>query len=286
MKIINIDLSNKIIDGKKLNVKKFINKGSYGIVHKCSLDDINYVIKFSNNEIPKLLLEHYNKLKFFLKDYLIDYYYCGNLENNDWKYFSIMEYGGQNIKNNYNQNIINELFDIVKCIQQNKLLITDFKLSNLVYKDKLKIIDIYMFFKSCNPYVNCKIVKTFPIYEITIDKLHENSDYNYTYIYALLVFNLIDLICFYSINKIYKKLSIKYDIGITIKKFILLIQISASKKIYNNIDYININYKDFYNDFLNLIIIKDDIDIDRDVFINFLNNAIIPLPKKRKLFFI
>ena len=41
MKIINIDLSNKIIDGKKLNVKKFINKGSYGIVHKCSLDDIN-----------------------------------------------------------------------------------------------------------------------------------------------------------------------------------------------------------------------------------------------------
>lgn len=284
----------------QFKVIEFLGKGAFGCVYKIEFNKKFYAIKLNSNEIPNKLYDRYVSLykNKKLNKYIIKIFCCGNVVNsNKYKYYSIMEYGGTVLKVKnciYDQStlylIIHQLIFIVYNIIQNKIIITDFKLSNLTIDDNydIKLIDLYIYCDDYDTHKGCEIVNTYVPIEIQkYSKIFENeSDYNYTYICIPLIFCLIDLLCKFSIVIYINKLAKKYNINnVKIKDMIGIIQISSyyynynlnnNIKSTNNNDFIHnnknvVNYvkmmihkypfitsDKFYEFFINSIQIKDE----------------------------
>ena len=248
---INEFKSNKL--DKTIKVHKFLGEGSYGVVFKVSINDKYFALKISDNEIPERLIKRYNSLvdDRNIKKYIIKIYSCGTLVDSKKKYYTLMEFGGIDIRKYKYQNsnevfeVIKQLYNLVNASINGRHLITDFKSGNLILNPKnmnLKLIDIYMF---CDEYPckNCKIVKTYPIVEIEKEyKIYENKDYNFTFICIPLAIILIDLCCEKSFSKICTELEEKYELDISVKQFAMLIQLACYN--YNN-DNDNSNLKNY-----------------------------------------
>ena len=248
---INEFKSNKL--DKTIKVHKFLGEGSYGVVFKVSINDKYFALKISDNEIPERLIKRYNSLvdDRNIKKYIIKIYSCGTLVDSKKKYYTLMEFGGIDIRKYKYQNsdevleVIKQLYNLVNASINGRHLITDFKSGNLILNPKnmnLKLIDIYMF---CDEYPckNCKIVKTYPIVEIEKEyKIYENKDYNFTFICIPLAIILIDLCCEKSFSKICAELEEKYELDISVKQFAMLIQLACYN--YNN-DNDNSNLKNY-----------------------------------------
>jgi serine/threonine protein kinase len=288
-----ISLKNKnnkyYIDNNEVVIEELCGKGSYGVVYNCSYLNNKYVIKFSNNENPETLKQRYE----ILKEICVKHIYFGKIINDkEYKYFSIMENGGQILKlykidkSNFNI-IIKQLHYIVEYIKNHNILQPDLKLSNIVVKDNVvKLIDIYMDCDDCKSNKNCKIVRTFSIIDLS-NKLHESEKYNYTYIYPLYAFLLLELtnnklssLC----NKFNKEYGKKYKP----KKFAILLQLSIiyeNKKKFSNYIYddlkLQLKYehkkiKHIYNFIFNNI--NSSIENLNDILLYLL----IPIPELRK----
>jgi len=308
---------NDIID-KNVEITDFLGEGSYGKVYKIKIDGKYYALKLNNNEIPEKLNERYLSLckPEKLSSHIIKIYMCGNIynyENNEYKYYCIMEYGGKTLKNsldNINEKIIcsvlKQLYNIVIQAVKYKLLITDLKLGNLTLNEnnKIKLIDIYMYcgdYSTCN---QCKIVKTYSAIEFEKEKrIYEKQDYNMSGLFIPLAICIIDLLCKNKASYYFDKLSKKYDLNMNIKELLPLIQIACfnynndsniSVKEYSNLYKFKkeIEYKfevvknnKFYEDFLNLLEIKDDYKnkISKRRLAIILNNMFSLDPKQRSL---
>lgn len=304
MKIVDLDCIKlekndiNLIGDFELKIVEYLNSGSYGKVYVCLLNDKRCVLKISNNEDPHLLKKRYKELKDKIEGKIIKIYCCGKISNDkEYKYYCIMKYGGSNIKSFINNNgidikfIINKMYEIVEIIRKHKILIPDFKLSNLtLYKKELFLIDYFMECESYSPCRECKIIRTYSTYDLSTGKMYE-KDYNYTYIYVLFAFCLIELLCTKSLNSIHKSLKKKYT-DVEYKKFFMVVQLSSCKCLgYNER---NINYDDnldknilssYYNHFLELIDIRDEYKniITTEKFKILLNNTLIPIPSERKI---
>lgn len=281
-------LSNHIVDSKiKKNVilYDFLGEGSYGSVYKIKIGEKYYAIKLSENEIPEKLLQRYKSmcLNDKLKKHIIKIYCCGEINKvrGGYKYYCIMEYGGNTLKsviNNFNvfelKSILKQLYNIIYQSCKFRLLITDFKLGNLTItsKNKIKLIDIYMECDNYFPCTDCRIVKTYSTIELDKEKrIYENSNYNYTGIYIPFAVCLIELICENSISYYASKTCKKFNINLTVKQIIPILQIACynfnnsnndSIKKYKNVEKFKKNLEsefkclktnDFYEYFLNLL---------------------------------
>jgi serine/threonine protein kinase len=291
-------------DKKKQNIKilDFCGKGSYGIVYKCIFDNKICAIKLSKNEKSDLLYKRYKSLKKKLNNSLIKIYYSGKLVNNkNYKYYCIMQFGGislkEYIKNNLFdiQDVIKQLYNIVENIKNNRLLIPDFKLSNVLIDENNIIIltDIYMDCNEYEPCSGCAIVRTYSVMELS-KNIYEDRAYNYTYIYTLFGFALINILCKKSLSYCCEKLSKEYDLDDK-KHITLLLQHGcfhcsyyANNEKYNsyfkNKKY-SFDIKKFYNSFLNMLSIKNEFNsfINNDELIKLLNNVLLPIYEKRTL---
>jgi len=319
---INHDEINNILDTnilkddilkKKIKIIKILGEGSYGIVYKIKIDSKYYAFKLNKNEIPDKLNDRYNSLLNCesLRKYIIDIYIAGKLLFNDnFIYFSIMEYGGDTLRNIYDKFdlfklklIMKQLFNIIHITSKNKFLMTDFKLSNITCNSnlKIKLIDIYMFCETYTPCVKCKIVRTYSTIELEQEKrIYEDPAYNYTCIYIPFAICIIDLICNHTMHDYSKKISDKFNLNMNIKQIIPLLQIScynfnnksnSSIKSYKNLykykkytedEYPIIKNDDFYKYFVSLIDIKHDF-ISKKKFILILNDLINLDPNQRSL---
>ncbi len=306
MKIINLNKFSlnpddiNLFNDMELKIIEFLNSGSYGQVYLCLFNNMKCVIKLSNNEYPELLKKRYKELKQKISNKIIKIYCCGEiLDKCEYKYYSVMKYGGYSLKNyiseqNINKiiiDILKQLYEIIKTIKDNKLLIPDMKLSNLTfYNNELRIIDYFIECEKYNPCSKCKIVRTYSVYELSVDKLYTKENYNYSYIYVLFGFCLIEILCKKNLNAIHK--TFKHHLKTEFKKFILFIQISSYihlklYKIFND-NYLlklNENLYNYYGDFINLIQVKDEYKhiINDDEFKILLNNILIPVPEERKI---
>ena len=275
-----------IIPNKEIEIKfiSFIGKGSYGQVYKIEIDSNFYALKFSENEVPNKLKNRFNSLinNNTLKPYTINILFAGEVKCEfTYPYYSIMEYGGCSLRNYLEEmdsgnikNIINQLYEIVTCIYNNKILMTDFKLSNLTIdkQNKIKLIDIYLDCENYNPCRGCKIIKTYSTIEIDKEKkIYENSNYNYSYIFIPFAMVIIDIVCKNTIYEYSKIINKKFNLNINLKQLIPLLQIACYNFINNNNDPIKIYqnmYKhkkklekeysiikepEFYNFFINLL---------------------------------
>jgi serine/threonine protein kinase len=291
----------------KLNIKilDFCGQGSYGVVYKCLFNNKMCAIKLSINEKSDLLYKRYNSLKKILGNHIIDIYYFGKIINNrDYKYYCIMEYGGTNLKEHIKtktvgiNNIIKQLCFIVEKIKNNKLLLTDFKLSNTLINDKniITLTDIYM---ECDKYEplckGCAIVRTYPVLELHKSNIYEDKQYNYSYIYTLFGFSLISIFCKKSLSYYLDLLCSNFSIGDDNKNIIILLQYSCYENSnYKNNEKIN-NYlknkkfkfdiKKIYKDFSNMISIRSEFkkNISNSVFRNILSNLLLPIPELRSI---
>ncbi len=298
---------------KKIKIIKNIGEGSYGIVYKIKIDSNYYALKINKNELPDKLKERYNSLIScnVLKKYVIKIFIAGEIINNDdYKYFSIMEYGGNSLRNIYekfDENktklVIKQLFNIINITSKFKFLMTDFKLSNITCTSdyKIKLIDIYMFCETYIPCSKCKIVRTYSTIEIEYEKrIYEDPNYNFTCIYIPFAICIIDLICENTMYDYCKKISQKFELNIGIKNIIPLLQISCYnfnnktnkyireyKNLYNykkltELTYPIIKNDNLYDYFVNLIKIKHEF-ISKKKFILILNDLINLDPKQRSL---
>ncbi len=241
-KLINEFRSSNMLN-KKMEILKFLGEGSYGKVYKVSIDNKYFALKISDNEIPEKLIKRYfsliNDPK--LMNYIIKIYSCGNLINNKKKYFTLMEYGGVDIrkykyKNKYElMNVIKQLYELTTHAINGKHLLSDFKSGNLIVNTKnlsLKLIDLYILCEEY-PCKNCKIVKTYPIVEIEKEyKIYENPNYNFTGICIPLAITLIDLCCEKSFSSICSELNQQYNIDVNVKQMTLILQYACYN--YNN----------------------------------------------------
>jgi hypothetical protein len=308
---------NDIID-KNIEIDEFLGEGSYGKVYKIKIDNNFYALKLNNNEIPEKLNERYLSLckPEKLSSHIIKIYMCGNIynyHNNEFKYYCIMEFGGNTLKNLLNNindkiicSILKQLYNIVIQAVKYKLLITDLKLGNLTLNDKnkIKLIDIYMY---CGDYSNCnqcKIVKTYSAIEFEKEKrIYEKNDYNMSGLFIPLAICIIDLLCKNKSSYYFDKLSKKYNLNMNIKELLPLIQIACfnynndsniSIKEYNNLykfkkdiesKFNFLSNKKFFVDFLNLLEIKDifKYKISKRRLAIILNNMFSLDPKQRSL---
>ena len=287
--IINDNLKkNDII---KINIKicRFVGEGSYGKAYKIKYNDKYYVMKINNNEVPEKLIDRYNSLINYeeLHKYIIPMNICGKIKLRSYSYFCIMEYGGKNLKS-YTSNIdciptliyiLRQLCNVVYLCQKYRILIPDFKLSNITINSqhKIQLIDLYMDCGGYSPCVACRIVKTYSTIEIDKEKrIYENPEYNYTCIYIPFAISLIDILCVASASNYFDKLARKFHIDLNIKGMIPLIQIAcynysndthSSIKSYQNIyqykkklerKYSIITSPEFYEYFMELIEIKSE----------------------------
>ena len=283
---------NTKLKNENIKILDLCGEGSYGSVYFCKYNDKkNYVIKFSENETPEILMKRY----LLLKKICVKHIMCGYvLENENYNFYSIMNYGGITLKDYIKNNeeipyniIISQLNDIINFICRNKILLPDFKTSNIVINEnhELKLIDIYLECEDCVKNKNCSIVRTYPTIDICVCHLHNEENYEYTYIHVLYGFILLELFdC--SISLIHKNFCKKYNITIKLKKFVLLFQLSCA--LYHNVSFNNKNYNDFlkesikkfdkianiYSDFIN--------DLNDDLKIENLSNLFIPIPSLRK----
>ena len=239
----------------KCKIVDFLGAGSYGRVYKIKINKKYYALKINENEIPINLKQRYESLICVeaLKKYIIEIYISGNLNTSKYKYFSIMEYGGQNLKSQIpfetieeTKFIMRQLYNIVYLCEKERLYLTDFKFNNIVLNNKdyrLKLIDIYIECKKYNPCKECRIVKTYSTLEMDrIKNILDNENYNHTYHYIPLGVGLIDLLCIKSFSNIISSLNSNYDINLNLKQTIPLIQVS----IYNYEHETNSLVKDEY----------------------------------------
>ena len=300
-------IKNEKIKNRKLLLLKCIGEGGYGIVYKCLLNNKEYAIKFSNNENPYFLEKCYEHLQHDLKNYIIKILYCGNvIENDEYSYYSIMEYGGIELKKyDFDKHsdetllIIKQIYNLCKKINKTRKMVMDFKLSNILLNEnnKIKLIDIYLESNDFENIKKCKIFKTNNILDISINKLYRNKNYDYSYIYVLFVFILINILCVDNLHHINSKIIKKYNIAIENKKFTDIIQLAFYKKfklydknieayiIYVKQFYNIYEYENIYNMFIEGIHIKQLYTdfINTENFVNILNNIIIPIPEKRNI---
>jgi hypothetical protein len=303
---------------KKVKVDKFLGEGSYGKVYKVKIDDKKYALKINENEDPHKLYERYTSLKSNskLEKYIINIYCAGEIKSNffSYSYYSIMEYGGKSIRHivdaidlNDLQIILKQLFNIVYVASKYKILLTDFKLSNLTFSSdkRVKLIDLYMYCESYIPCRQCKIVKTYSSLEIDKEKrIYENSDYNYTCIYLPFAICLIDLVCIDSASHYCSKLSKKYGLDMGIKEIIPLLQIScfnytnesndSIKKKYSNLhkykkkiekEYKITKENEFFDYFFNLLEPKREFEnfLSKKKLILIISNLITLDPEQRSI---
>ena len=240
-----------------VNVCDFLGEGSYGTVYKIKIGDKYYAIKLSENEIPNKLLQRYKSLcqNDKLKKHIIKIYSCGEITkvHGGYKYYCIMEYGGSTLKSVINEfdaqelrTILKQLYNIVYQSCKFRLLITDFKLGNLTItnKNKVKLIDIYMDCDNYSPCIDCRIVKTYSTIELDKEKrIYENSSYNYTAIYIPFAVCLIELICEDSISYYTSKICKKFNLNLTVKQMVPVLQIAC----YNFNNETNDSIKKFKN---------------------------------------
>ena len=240
------------------NVKfiEIIGNGSYGTVYKISIDNNYYALKITKNEIPSKLQELYTIMKIHLNNHIIQYYCAGKIHEIDGKemYYSIMEYGIKTL-HNYNFtsyemyiDIFRQLNIIISTSKNNKLLIPDLKIANLIISKTgtLKIIDFYMFCKSYSPCKSCKLIRTYSAIENEHEKhIYESHHYNFTGIYIPFVVLLIELMCKKNIHGYSNDLCKLYDIKIKTKQLLQLLQIACFN--YNNTNSSSIKkYKKLY----------------------------------------
>ena len=138
---LNSSLNSHHIIEKRVKVQKFLGEGSYGKVYKIKIDDKSFALKINENEEPFKLLQRYSSLKSNekLNKYIINIYCAGELKSNfSYSYYSIMEYGGKSIRHVVDeieldelQLILKQLFNIIYIACKYRILLTDFKLSNL-----------------------------------------------------------------------------------------------------------------------------------------------------------
>ena len=259
--IIRDIIDNPIALGDSVNIKckicSFLGSGSYGKVYKIKINKKYYALKISENEKPqnfKLRYESLLKVD-LIKKYLIDVYIAGNIKCDKYEYYSIMEYGGISLKSkipigdtNELDFILRQLYNISYLCSKYKLIVTDFKLNNIVINDdcRLKLIDLYMNCKSYSPCRDCKIVKTYSTMEIDkIKGILEDSNYKHTYHLIPLGIGLIDLLCKKSASNIITNIGSKFGINLGIKQLIPLLQIACYNYIHKTNSNIK-NYKEVY----------------------------------------
>lgn len=296
--IIEEDFFNGIYDGEnitkstiiiiKCKIIEFLGAGSYGKVFKIKINKKYYALKINENENSNNLKMRYDSLISVeqLKKYIIKIYISGNLTNDKYKYFSIMEYGGQSLKSQIPfektdeiKFIMRQLYNIVYLCEKYRLYLTDFKFNNIVINEdsRLKLIDIYIQCKSYNPCKECRIVKTYSTLEMDkIKNILDDENYTHTYHFIPLAVGLIDLLCKENFSSIISILTKKFDINLSLKQTIPLIQVAIynyehetnslvkeeyypiykiKKKIENK--YPVIKNKAFYKFLLNLIDVRD-----------------------------
>ena len=292
-----ISLDNNIIKktlkkGDIININcvlcEFIGKGSYGRVYKIMIGDNYYALKLSENEIPEKLIKRYMTLKSIeeLNKYLITIHISGKNNSKKYPYFSIMDYGGRNLKSlipfketNELIFIIRQLYNMCHLIYKFKFIFTDFKLNNIVvnsYNLRCKLIDIYIECGNYSPCSKCKIIKTYSTIEIDkVKDILDDTNYPHNYHLIPLGIGLIDLLCNKTASNIITSLSRKFNINLGLKAMIPLIQLACYNNIHksNNLlklyeeiyyhkkklekKYPFIKEPIFYKTFMNLIEVRD-----------------------------
>jgi hypothetical protein len=303
---------------KRIEIIDFLGQGSYGSVFKIKINDKYYALKLSENELPNKLLQRYKSLcqNENLKRHVIKIYCCGEISTayeSKYNYYCIMEFGGNTLKSvihNLNLRelkfILVQLYNIVHHSCKYRLLITDFKLGNLTItsKNKIKLIDIYMECFNYSPCEQCKIVKTYSTIELDKEKrIYENPNYNYTGIYIPLAVSLIELICSNSLSHYTGKLCKKFNIDLTVKQMIPILQIACFNYLNNNNKTIDnmknvkkfkknlenefkiLKNNDFYEYFLNLLEPKEKYNefINKKKFNLIINDLLTLDPDRRSL---
>lgn len=250
---IECELINNIINTKnikkglefevKCKVVDFLGAGSYGKVYKLKINGKYYALKINENEIPMNLKQRYESLTCVpqLKKYIINIFASGNFNSDKYRYYSIMEYGGKSLKSQIPFEtteeisfVVRQLYNIVYLCEKERLYLTDFKFNNIVLNNKdyrLKLIDIYIQCKNYNPCKECRVIKTYSTLEMDrIKNILDDENYSHKYHYIPLAVGLIDLLCEKSFSNITSMLTSNYDIDLTLKQTIPLIQLA----IYNS----------------------------------------------------
>jgi serine/threonine protein kinase len=270
----------------KIFVTEFLGRGSYGSVHKITINNLVCALKLSKNEHPKKMFKRYNSLisNHQLKKNIVETYCSGKIINNSKIYYSIMEYGGISLKKfqidkTNVQNIIKQLHDIVSLSVNKRILIPDFKLSNMTINDNLqiKLIDYYLKCEEYEPCNNCKIIRSYSCVEYEKEhKIYENKQYNFTGIYIPFAICLINLLCENNIKNCCEKINEHFNLQLECKKIVLLLQIACfnfnnktnssikkykhmykfKKAMENNYDILHDN--NFYSYFIDLLVPKKE----------------------------
>lgn len=242
----------------KCKICSFLGSGSYGKVYKIKINKKYYALKISENEKPINFKMRYESLTSFdlMKKYIIEIFIAGNIKCGKYSYFSIMEFGGMSLKSKIPLGdvreldfVLRQLYNIAHLCSKHKLILTDFKLNNIVINDdcRLKLIDLYMDCKSYSPCRECRIVKTYSTMEIDkIKGILDDSNYKHTYHLIPLGIGLIDLLCKKSASSIITNVGYKFGIYLGIKQLIPLIQVACYNYTHKSNSSIR-NYEEVYH---------------------------------------
>lgn len=242
----------------KCKICGFLGSGSYGKVYKIKINKKYYAFKISENEKPNKLFERYNSLITVeqIKKYTINIFVSGTIKCGKYHYFSLMEFGGKGLKasipiqSNKIKNILNQLYNISYLCGKHRILMTDFKLNNIVIDSnyQLKMVDLYMECESYTPCKGCRIVKTYSTMEMDrMKNVLEDNNYIHTYQFMSLGIGLIDLLCTKSASNLIHSLGIKYNLtSIDVKKILPLIQASCYNYSHKTNKSLKKNYSEVY----------------------------------------